>query len=687
MNTSDNIRPYETLEEHLNDCLSLLNLFLDASQKESPSRLSLEDGFHCLKAREELTIAQGISLPLLELRQRLELTGLEYFMVILALAPELNSQYSLYYSQIQGDASLLFPSLDFASRLYSLFEPVSITNIIAMTYKKHRLNTYLFNPSVNSGSYCNSRCWILVLKKQVVMHILGTPAPDEALNGIMYQIPGEHTGEFVCLPDIYKKLEASSLAVLTQSSSLTLFCLTGQRGSGRTYQLSLLKEKLKLEILSVDMEKYYNLEEENRPLFLEHLRSYTSLISGTLFLEHADVNTQKEENCLDELLSCFSTDLALIFVSLSRPFKSPVFTSRQMITIHYPVPSYPERLLAWEYFKDSSQLEPSLSLSSLAASYSLTPGGIKKIWKDARLLQLYENADTISRSHLLEAISQNRAPFFGTCAAYIKARFTWDQLIISPSQREVMYLACRRIKNQHKVRNQWGIDRIIPYGKSLSLLFYGPPGTGKTMAAQVISHELGLDLYRIDLSQLLSKYIGETEKNLFLIFEEAKKSNIILFFDEADAVFSKRTEVTSSNDKHSNNAVSYILQKIEEYDGMVILSTNFYQNIDSAFLRRITYTVRFEMPQKDQRLRLWKELLPPCVPISPEVAFEPFAEHFELSGSEIKSILISAAYMAADEDTEILTKHIASALKYELSKSGRTITSRQLEEYGIELME
>ncbi|MBO6215928.1 MAG: ATP-binding protein [Lachnospiraceae bacterium] len=216
---------------------------------------------------------------------------------------------------------------------------------------------------------------------------------------------------------------------------------------------------------------------------------------------------------------------------------------------------------------------------------------------------------------------------------------------------------------------------------------YGAPGTGKTMAAQVVANELGLPLYRVDVSQIFSKYIGETQKNLGVIFDEAKKANLILFFDEADALFAKRTEVGDSNDRYANSETAYLLQKIEEHNGMTILATNLYHNFDSAFVRRITYVVRIDSPDEETRLRLWQNTLPKTMGFGADVDFEFLAERFELSGSNIKSILHTAAYMAGSEDRMITMRDMIISLRYELEKLGRIIDSSDFANYGVYLEE
>ncbi len=204
------------------------------------------------------------------------------------------------------------------------------------------------------------------------------------------------------------------------------------------------------------------------------------------------------------------------------------------------------------------------------------------------------------------------------------------------------------------------------------MLFAGPPGTGKTMSAQIIAAELGLDLYKIDLSTIISKYIGETEKNLGHIFSEAESSNAILFFDEADALFGKRSEVRDSHDRYANVEISYLLQRMETYDGVTILATNLRANLDEAFTRRLQFAVDFPFPEEADRLRIWQGLLPPRMPRA-ELDLPLLARRYKLSGGNIRNIIMSAAYLAGANGGIVTMDHLLHGTRRELQKMGRLI--------------
>ncbi|HET7333024.1 ATP-binding protein, partial [Dyella sp.] len=208
----------------------------------------------------------------------------------------------------------------------------------------------------------------------------------------------------------------------------------------------------------------------------------------------------------------------------------------------------------------------------------------------------------------------------------------------------------------------------------ITALFVGPSGTGKTMAAEVIAHALGLDLYKIDLAGVVSKYIGETEKNLEQIFREGQDSNAILFFDEADALFGKRAAVQSSNDRHANQEIAYLLQRVEDFPGVVILASNLRGNIDEAFSRRFQSMVYFPMPDGEQRMRLWRGLLPESSRLADDIDLEALAEQHVLSGGAIVNVLRFAVLQAARSGAvQINANHLRVALAKELGKEGRTV--------------
>jgi SpoVK/Ycf46/Vps4 family AAA+-type ATPase len=242
---------------------------------------------------------------------------------------------------------------------------------------------------------------------------------------------------------------------------------------------------------------------------------------------------------------------------------------------------------------------------------------------------------------------------------------------------------CARVRHHHRVYDDWGFRRKLGHGRGLHVLFSGPPGTGKTMAAAVIANDLGLSLYRIDLAQVVSKYIGETEKNLERVFVAAEQTNAILFFDEADALFGKRSDVKDAHDRYANIEISYLLQRMEEYAGLAILATNLRQHLDEAFLRRLQVSVEFPFPDEAHRRRIWETLFPRQAPISPDVEFDLLAREIKLAGGNLKNIALAAAFYAAEKGGTIDLTHISRAARREHQKLGRSWDESALIDDGL----
>jgi AAA+ superfamily predicted ATPase len=252
--------------------------------------------------------------------------------------------------------------------------------------------------------------------------------------------------------------------------------------------------------------------------------------------------------------------------------------------------------------------------------------------------------------------------------------YTWDDFVLPPTVRHHLDEIEAQARHRWTVYEEWGFGRLTPMGRGLAALFAGPSGTGKTMAAQVLARSLDLEIYRIDLAGLMSKYIGETEKNLRTIFDACEHANVLLFFDEADALFGQRTEVKDAHDRFANIEIDYLLQRMEQFDGIAILATNRRGDIDSAFLRRVRFIVDFLPPGVDERRALWRLSLPPerpdGEPLLEAIDWDALAVRLDMTGADIKAAAISAAFLAREEGTRIGMRHLFHAARRELAKRG-----------------
>ncbi len=255
-------------------------------------------------------------------------------------------------------------------------------------------------------------------------------------------------------------------------------------------------------------------------------------------------------------------------------------------------------------------------------------------------------------------------------AQEVKGTQTWSDLVVPDATARRLRAVASAIEHRRRVFEGWGFGKKLG-GNGLKALFSGPSGTGKTMAAGIIGRELGLPVFRVDLASTVSKYIGETEKNLARIFDAAAHSGAILFFDEADALFGKRSEVKDAHDRYANLETAYLLQRMEDYDGAVVLATNLSRNLDEAFSRRLHYVVEFPVPDAVLRRRLWRGIFPTNAPLAPDADLDFLADRFELTGGRIQTVALDAAFMAAQEGGAIAMRHLARAVSHQLTKEGR----------------
>lgn len=262
----------------------------------------------------------------------------------------------------------------------------------------------------------------------------------------------------------------------------------------------------------------------------------------------------------------------------------------------------------------------------------------------------------------------------GTLAVRVPSTATWDQVVLPARTLQSVRELLAHAKHLKQVLDEWRFGSHLRESSALSALFSGPPGTGKTLVAGLIARELGVELYRVDLSRVVSKYVGETEERLARLFDEARVGGVCLLFDEADALFSRRTEVRSSVDRYANLEVDFLLQKMDEFDGVTLLTTNFPQSIDEAFLRRIKFRIVFPKPDVEERIRLWRSLIPKEAPLANDVRFEALAEAYEFTGAEIRNAVLRAAFLAAECGRSISQEILDRAARIECEQSGRVVT-------------
>ena len=325
------------------------------------------------------------------------------------------------------------------------------------------------------------------------------------------------------------------------------------------------------------------------------------------------------------------------------------------------------RRLWGEALKDSGF---SLDPDELSLRYRLNASEISAVWKsfvEVRGNDTGENDDNelLTRVSIEELMKGEEA----VLGRIIYPDIRLEDVKVKPQIKTTLEDVISSVRSSSVILDRWNLSRTYPYGRSVSLLISGPPGTGKTMTANAIAGELSLALYQVNLSNIVDKYIGETEKNLERVFSYAEKSNTVLFFDEADSLFGTRSEVHDARDRYANTEISYLLQRIEAYDGIVIMATNIKGNIDPAFMRRIRYVVHFENPDEEMRRAIWQSLFTDSVPHEEDIDFDYLSSQFDsFTGSTIKTVFLNACAKASGRDEILGMKHLVSAVKHELEK-------------------
>jgi SpoVK/Ycf46/Vps4 family AAA+-type ATPase len=350
------------------------------------------------------------------------------------------------------------------------------------------------------------------------------------------------------------------------------------------------------------------------------------------------------------------------------------------VTVRFSVPPTAGRRSRWAAALASAGIRiPEEDLDAVADRFRLTPEQID----DAARAVPHEalragGAGPTTDDVFAAARAQSRAGL-GGLGRRIRPHYRWEDIVLPEDRRRQLEEIVNHVRYRARVYGEWGFDRKLALGKGLNVLFAGPSGTGKTMAADIVAGELGLDLYKIDLSTTVSKYIGETEKNLSRVFTAAERANAILFFDEADALFGKRSEVRDAHDRYANIEIGYLLQRMEEYDGVAILATNLRRNMDDAFVRRMHATVEFPLPDAEDRLRIWDSIWPASTPRDPDLDLGAFARRFELSGGHIRNIALAAAFLAAADGQVVSTEHLLHATRREYQKMGKVLSEGELD--------
>ncbi len=441
--------------------------------------------------------------------------------------------------------------------------------------------------------------------------------------------------------------------------------LEGAAGSGRRTAVALAAAPRR--VLAVDFSRVAPRRAE---LVLAALRREALLLDVMPVIANLDELWAKlDEETKNTLVLALDALDGPAVITTSAPNVELRAERRMVVRARWPLPDAATRRDLWIDALGETPNEAELDL--VAHRYALGAGGIFAAARSAR-----HRSSTPTLESLTAGVQDNIAEKLGELAKRVEITQTWDELVLPPDTLDDVVALVGRVRNAHAVLDGWGFRKKLARGAGVAALFSGPPGTGKTMVSGLIARELQLEMYQVDLSRIVSKWIGETEKQLAKVFEAAEAGHALLLFDEADALFAKRSaEVKSAVDRYANLEVNYLLQRVESFGGIVILTTNLDTSIDPALRRRLASHVVFGAPEAEERAKLWRAMLDVGAPLAADIDVRVLAEQFgAMTGANIRNATLTAAFMAADEGVSIGMHHLQRAARSEYRAMGRMLT-------------
>jgi SpoVK/Ycf46/Vps4 family AAA+-type ATPase len=627
------------------------------------------------------TPRSGAELPLVRLTRLFELAPFDVDALMICLAPELDPRYGTLYAYLQDDATRR-----------------CATNALVLATLCDTAEDRLRGRARLGPSAPLARYGLLVdgdpapprapgflgrslrVDAGIVEYLLQLSSLDSELRRSVHVVvpPGEGLERARLTPaakafaDAFLA-EARALGQRRHSGVLRV-ALWGKPGAGKKFLAESLCGELRIPLLVADTPSLLT-EPVPFAASLGRVLREGALRHRAVFLDRADAVIGDSESAVSarrQLLETAREYRGVLFVG-SRT--APVDADDALV-FEVADPDFAARRALWSSAIAGAGHEPLAApdLDRLADTFPLTPGEVLRASSAAgRTALATRGTSSATFDELFAACRALGGAGLGALARRMVPVYGWHDIVLPAQEMRQLREICLHARHRQRVFGGWGFDRKFSLGKGLNVLFVGESGTGKTMAAEVMAADLKLELYKVDLSCVVSKYIGETERNLSAIFREAddSRNSAVLFFDEADALFGKRSEVKDAHDRYANIEINYLLQRLEEYSGVVILASNFRRNIDDAFIRRLRFVVEFPFPEEAFRERIWRGVFPADTPLAPSIDFGFLAARLKLTGGSIRNIVLHAAFLAADDGTAVGMDHVMRAVRREFQKTGR----------------
>lgn len=672
------------------DSLDLDALFSDFAMETSQAAredvgqpaevFSVEDMVDYINARANLALENGISLPFYELCKKLDYENFTIFCLACGILSSTQTDYAGVFQVINENGGLPAPTIESAAKLY-YGDRFSITGAYGdMSVCLEQLLPVLDLRVQDSMPFST----VVSPDKRMIDYLFGKNPMRLDENYIRFfqmLTTDEELDPILANQGVLEAMEIS------YGEGGRIFSYFGDEGSGRKFFVKHFCKNHGMRAISINCKKLFVYDFSFVDKALWAVTRECILTNACCCLDDLAYREEEKDKFFGYMDLAFSklTDRGLMVFAVSKeklPLKE--MTKEEFTELELPTPSNQEREECWNYFSKGYALAEEVDLLEMATKFLFTPGKIKAALKQARSFATMDKDIVIPRNTLFKGCNNQMSSELTQKATKVKANFGFEDIVMNRDQRETLGHAIDQMNFRKQVYDNWNYTKKYPYGQGLSILLFGAPGTGKSMCAQVIAHELNLELYRVDLSKVIDKYVGETEKSISMIFREAKKCNVVLFFDECDTLFAKRSDDGGSNQASNNNKTALLLQEVEAYDGVSVLATNYKHNIDPAFFRRMKYIVEFQFPDPDTREMLWRTTIPKGTPLGEDVDIRFLAEKFEFVGGNIKNCILNAAFLAAadGDGREVCMKHYLQAIRYEFVKTGKVFTRSDFEPYA-----
>ena len=607
-----------------------------------------------------------------DIRTRFNLSPDDVDLILLALAPEISSGYGKIFSYLNDNLNQAYLTTDLASRILraSRTERLSLTSRMMGRAPLIKFRLLILSPDQGTESFSGRRISVAprVLKWLLEGESLPQTTGFKALS---------NEGKLLIPKSTQERLKELGEGLKEPNT----FVVVGASEGAREAVAIRIAQICNRPIVRIDLERCTDYLKQPWDLIRELKLSQAIPFLINVLEAQDDPAKRAQLDALGTALSDYPGPV-LVGAADRRTVKGLLGGERPSITITTGKTQLQEREEAWSEAMAQRGWNTEKALQVAERFYSISGTTIDRVLERASAEAGNSEPDM---DQLWAAAREGARPEFRGLAQHVVPRFNWKDLILSDKVEGQLHHLVDYLKHQETVFHRWGARSVRPRGYGIKALFSGPPGTGKTMAAEVIAGELGLDMFRVDLSQVISRWVGETEKNLKQIFDAAEGGVALILFDEADALFGSRGDVKQAQDRFANQEVSFLLQRLEVFEGCAVLTTNLQENIDEAFLRRFGAVVEFQMPSPKQRELLWHKAIPVGAPKHNDLDIERLAKQFVLAGGSIVNAAINACVLAARDDSPVAMKHAVRAVGKELVKMGKQVNRVHFGEFYEEV--